>query len=76
MDGRPHVEIKLRFKIPPAWSGRGRICCAHNQWQIVFFFALSCRHSFSEDTWVKFSNLSEDRIIGTHDATAHVSIVR
>jgi len=33
------------------------------------------KHSFSEDTWVKFSNLSEDRIIGTNDATAHVSIV-
>jgi len=30
------------------------------------------KHSFNEDTWVKFSNLSEDRIIGTHDATAHI----
>ena len=33
----------------------------------------SCRHSFSEDIWVKFSNLSEDKIIGTYDSTAHVS---
>lgn len=41
----------------------------------VLFLSFSYRHSFSEDTWVKFSNLSEDRIIGTHDATAHVSIV-
>ena len=39
---------------------------------MLVFFSLY-RHSFSEDTWVKFSNLSEDRIIGTHDATAHVS---
>ena len=38
----------------------------------VFFF-LSQRHSFSEDTWVKFSNLSEEKIIGTYDTTAHVS---
>lgn len=30
------------------------------------------KHPFGEDTWVKFSNLSEDRIIGTHDATAHI----
>ncbi|CAH3153636.1 unnamed protein product [Pocillopora meandrina] len=30
------------------------------------------KHPFSEDTWVKFSNLPEDRIIGTHDATAHI----
>ena len=37
MDGRTRVEIKLRVKIPLAWSGRGRICCAHNQWLIVFF---------------------------------------
>nr|XP_058947621.1 DDB1- and CUL4-associated factor 1-like isoform X2 [Pocillopora verrucosa] len=26
----------------------------------------------NEDTWVKSSNLSEHRIIGTHDATAHI----
>ena len=38
----------------------------------VLFF-LSQRHSFSEDTWVKFSNLSEEKIIGTYDTTAHVS---
>ena len=37
------------------------------------FFFLSQRHSFSEDTWVKFSNLSEEKIIGTYDTTAHVS---
>lgn len=30
------------------------------------------KHSFSEDTWVKFSNLSEDKIIGTYDSTAHI----
>ena len=40
---------------------------------IILFVSLWLRHPFSEDTWVKFSNLSEDRIIGTHDATAHVS---
>ena len=39
----------------------------------MFFFFLSQRHSFSEDTWVKFSNLSEEKIIGTYDTTAHVS---
>jgi len=30
------------------------------------------KHSFSEDTWVKFGNLSEERIIGTYDTTAHI----
>ena len=38
----------------------------------VLFFFLH-RHSFSEDTWVKFSNLSEEKIIGTYDTTARVS---
>ena len=47
--------------------------------QLICFFVLFCfvfflhRHSFSEDTWVKFSNLSEEKIIGTYDTTAHVS---
>ena len=43
---------------------------ALGHWFANFF---SCRHSFSEDIWVKFSNLSEDKIIGTYDSTAHVS---
>ncbi|XP_044182519.1 DDB1- and CUL4-associated factor 1-like isoform X2 [Acropora millepora] len=30
------------------------------------------RHSFSEDSWVKFSNLSEHKIIGTYGSTAHI----
>ncbi|XP_074608975.1 DDB1- and CUL4-associated factor 1-like isoform X5 [Acropora palmata] len=34
--------------------------------------SLAMKYSFSEDTWVKFSNLSEDKIIGTYDSTAHV----
>ena len=38
---------------------------------LLFFFLH--RHAFSEDTWVKFSNLSEEKIIGTYDTTAHVS---
>lgn len=41
-------------------------------WSLIFKL-FSCRHSFSEDIWVKFSNLSEDKIIGTYDSTAHVS---
>ena len=41
-------------------------------WSRIFKLS-PCRHSFSEDTWVKFSNMSEDKIIGTYDSTAHVS---
>ncbi|XP_015778205.1 PREDICTED: protein VPRBP-like isoform X2 [Acropora digitifera] len=38
----------------------------------VFGNSFEMGNSFSEDTWVKFSSLSENMIIGTHDSTAHV----
>ncbi|XP_067026012.1 DDB1- and CUL4-associated factor 1-like isoform X1 [Acropora muricata] len=38
----------------------------------AFGDSFEMKHSFSEDIWVKFSNLSEDKIIGTYDSTAHV----
>ncbi|XP_015776035.1 PREDICTED: protein VPRBP-like isoform X3 [Acropora digitifera] len=38
----------------------------------TFGNSVEMRHSFSEDSWVKFSNLSEDKIIGTYGSTAHV----
>ncbi|XP_067026010.1 DDB1- and CUL4-associated factor 1-like isoform X2 [Acropora muricata] len=38
----------------------------------AFGNSFEMKNSFSEDTWVKFSNLSENMIIGTHDSTAHV----
>ena len=71
---------KLRFCMPRTKfaSGRGLPCekglliLDVNTFFFLFLFFLY-RHSFSEDTWVKFSNLSEDRIIGTYDTTAHVS---
>lgn len=46
------------------------ITCFSVNLPVCFFLH---RHAFSEDTWVKFSNLSEEKIIGTYDTTAHVS---
>ena len=40
MDGRPNVEIKLRFQISPAYCGREPISCDHSgteHWALTVF---------------------------------------
>lgn len=34
-----------------------------------------CRHSFEDDHYVEFSRLCQDRVIGTKDQVAHVSVL-
>ena len=36
---------------------------------------LLCSHSFEDDHYVEFSKLCQDRVIGTKDQIAHVSIL-
>lgn len=38
------------------------------------FFNIFSRHSFLDDHYVEFSKLSQDRVIGTKEHVAHVSV--
>ena len=39
------------------------------------YLFLSCSHSFEEDSYLEFSRVTQDRILGTQDEKAHVSFL-
>ena len=66
------VEYRMLYHSCVEWCEEGWRSC----WSLLFcavgLVCLCCRHRF-DDHLVEFSKLTQDRIVGTNNETAHVS---